>query len=69
MPNPNNRKPEMGCGCHKMMPGKAMFMGIVLFLIGFLWYIGYQWSSILMMIGIVFILKGIILKIMMGMSK
>jgi uncharacterized membrane protein HdeD (DUF308 family) len=54
--------------CEKMMkhmPYKAMFIGILLFVIGLLNYLGYGWNIIVMVIGILLFLKGIIKKMKM----
>ncbi len=48
------------CCC---MKGKPMVMGIILFLIGILRYLGYDWNMVLMAVGVLLFLKGILLKL------
>lgn len=52
--------------CEKLIkatPCRAMFLGIVLFAIGLLRYLGYDWSIVLMVVGVMLFIKGIILKL------
>lgn len=42
---------------------RAMFLGILIFLIGILRYYGYDWNIVLMAVGVLLFLKGIILKL------
>ncbi|MEM7824969.1 MAG: hypothetical protein QXO27_03270 [Candidatus Aenigmatarchaeota archaeon] len=56
---------KMSAVCEKMMkhkPYKMMFLGIILFVIGLLKYLGYDWNIVLMALGVLFFLKGIALK-------
>jgi uncharacterized membrane protein HdeD (DUF308 family) len=57
---------ETACCCCgeflKAKPWRAVFIGILMFLIGLLIYLGYGWDVILMAVGVLFILKGIVLK-------
>jgi hypothetical protein len=41
------------------MKGKAMLFGVMLFLIGILAHYGYDWTIILMILGVLFFLKGV----------
>jgi hypothetical protein len=59
---PRDTKPDMCCDWHKMMGRKVMWFGIILFLIGLMSYLGYGWTVILMVVGIILFLKGIIMK-------
>lgn len=54
------KKQECCCG---HTPKRAMLMGIALFIAGILKYMGYDWSIVLMAIGVLLVLKGIILKL------
>lgn len=47
----------------KRMPCHIMFFGTILFVIGLLGYLGYDWTIILMILGILVFLKGIIVKL------
>jgi hypothetical protein len=54
--------PEKQKECH-CMKGKPMLLGVLLFLIGFLAYVGYDWKVILMIVGVLLFLKGIWLQL------
>lgn len=47
----------------KTAPKRAMFLGIVLFLIGLLRNLGYDWNIVLMAVGVLLFLKGVMLKL------
>lgn len=51
--------PEKPKECCHGMKGKPMLFGVLLFLIGILAYYGYNWTVILMVLGVLFFLKGI----------
>jgi len=51
--------PEKAKECCHHMKGKPILLGVLLFLIGFLANLGYDWTVILMVLGVLFFLKGI----------
>lgn len=58
-----NSKEKTACGCQHH-GGKHMFMGIVLLAIGAAFKYGYSSSDVLMLVGALFILKGMHVMIM-----
>ena len=55
--NSRNNKPS-GC-CEGHYGKKAMLVGVLFLVAGFLSYIGYNWSVILMIVGILLLVKGL----------
>jgi len=53
---------EMPAFLMKILPCRAMFLGVVLFAIGLLRYLGYDWNIVLMVVGVLLFIQGIILK-------
>ena len=51
-------KENNNCSCHSR-GGKHLFMGIVLFTIGAAFKYGYNSSDVLMLVGALFVVKGI----------
>jgi hypothetical protein len=51
------------------MPHKIVFMGCLMFLIGLLFYLNYDWTVVLMVAGILIFLKGLYIKLKMKMCK
>lgn len=51
-------KQKAGCGCQSH-GGRHLFMGIVLFAIGAAFKYGYSSSDVLMLVGALFVAKGI----------